>query len=365
MAYQVLARKWRPQRFDDVVGQQAVTRTLRNALASGRLAQSFIFAGPRGVGKTTTARILARAFNYELPAKDGRPAIAQPQRSLQIDEHGSFGAANNARLRAFLDSFGFEYEFQSATDWYKSGRFDKMLLTMLQHYDELQDVMLPTLGEERRATYSIFLPISPKSGRVLQVPIIQTKVDAGTIVYRDEDGTLVETPVTGGNVKLQWKADWAGRWFALGVDYEMYGKDLIPSAELSAKIVKILGGTPPDGFNYELFLDNEGKKISKSKGNGLSMEDWLRYGAPESLSYYMFQSPKSAKKLYFDVIPKATDEYLQHLESLALPAQTRGGAIHDARIAAICVSHGVAELWSADRDFSRFPQIVVRNPLIG
>ena len=197
------------------------------------------------------------------------------------NEHPSFGAANNARLRAFLDSFGFEYEFQSATDWYKSGRFDKMLLAMLQHYDEVQAVMLPTLGEERRATYSIFLPISPKTGRVLQVPVIKTDAEAGTIVYRDEDGTLVETPVTGGNVKLQWKADWAGRWFALDVDYEMYGKDLIPSAELSAKIVRILGGTPPEGFNYELFLDEEGKKISKSKGNGLSVEEWLRYAPPE------------------------------------------------------------------------------------
>ena len=171
-----------------------------------------------------------------LAAHLGKPLTSVPDPFS--NEHPSFGAANNARLRAFLDSFGFEYEFQSATDWYKSGRFDKMLLAMLQHYDEVQAVMLPTLGEERRATYSIFLPISPKTGRVLQVPVIKTDADAGTIVYRDEDGTLVETPVTGGNVKLQWKADWAGRWFALDVDYEMYGKDLIPSAELSAKIVR-------------------------------------------------------------------------------------------------------------------------------
>ena len=170
-----------------------------------------------------------------LAAHLGKPLTSVPDPFS--NEHPSFGAANNARLRAFLDSFGFEYEFQSATDWYKSGRFDKMLLTMLQHYDEVQAVMLPTLGEERQQTYSIFLPISPKTGRVLQVPVVKTDAEAGTIVYRDEDGTLVETPVTGGNVKLQWKADWAGRWFALDVDYEMYGKDLIPSAELSAKIV--------------------------------------------------------------------------------------------------------------------------------
>ncbi|MCA0303377.1 MAG: lysine--tRNA ligase [Proteobacteria bacterium] len=249
-----------------------------------------------------------------LAAHLGKPLTAVPDPFS--NEHPSFGAANNARLRAFLDSFGFEYEFQSATEWYKSGRFDTMLLAMLRHYDEVQAVMLPTLGEERRATYSIFLPISPKTGRVLQVPVIKTDADAGTIVYRDEDGSMVETPVTGGNVKLQWKADWAGRWFALGVDYEMYGKDLIPSAELSARIVKILGGTPPEGFNYELFLDDEGKKISKSKGNGLSVEEWLRYAPPESLSLYMQQQPRRAKRLYFDVIPRAVDDYLAAAEKL-------------------------------------------------
>ena len=249
-----------------------------------------------------------------LAAHLGKPLTAVPDPFS--NEHPSFGAANNARLRAFLDSFGFEYEFQSATEWYRSGRFDKMLLAMLRHYDEVQAVMLPTLGEERRATYSIFLPISPKTGRVLQVPVIKTDADAGTIVYRDEDGSMVETPVTGGNVKLQWKADWAGRWFALGVDYEMYGKDLIPSAELSARIVRILGGQPPEGFNYELFLDDEGKKISKSKGNGLSVEEWLRYAPPESLSLYMQQQPRRAKRLYFDVIPRAVDDYLAAAEKL-------------------------------------------------
>ncbi|HTR83814.1 MAG TPA: lysine--tRNA ligase [Reyranella sp.] len=249
-----------------------------------------------------------------LAAHLGKPLTAVPDPFS--NEYPSFGAANNARLRAFLDSFGFEYEFQSATDWYKSGRFDKMLLTMLRHYDEVQAVMLPTLGEERRATYSIFLPVSPKTGRVLQVPMIKVDADAGTVVFRDEDGSTVETPVTGGNVKLQWKADWAGRWFALDVDYEMYGKDLIPSAELSAKIVKILGGTPPDGFNYELFLDEEGRKISKSKGNGLSVEEWLRYASPESLALYMHQAPRRAKRLHFDVIPRAVDDYLSLVEKL-------------------------------------------------
>ena len=229
--------------------------------------------------------------------------------------HDSFGAHNNARLRAFLDGFGFEYEFVSSTECYKSGRFDEALLTALARFDAIQKVMLPTLGEERRASYSPFLPISPSTGKVLQVPTLERNVDKGTIVFQDEDGSKVEVPVTGGHVKMQWKPDWAMRWTALGVDYEMSGKDLIDSVKASAQICKALGGVPPEGFNYELFLDENSQKISKSKGNGLSMEDWLRYGAPESLSYYMFQSPKSAKKLYFDVIPKATDEYLQQLDA--------------------------------------------------
>lgn len=229
--------------------------------------------------------------------------------------HDSFGAHNNARLRAFLDGFGFEYEFVSSTECYKGGLFDETLLTALARFDAIQKVMLPTLGEERRATYSPFLPISPTTGKVLQVPTLERNVEKGTIVFEDEDGSRVEVPVTGGHVKMQWKPDWAMRWTALGVDYEMSGKDLIDSVKASGAICKALGGVPPEGFNYELFLDENNQKISKSKGNGLSMEDWLRYGAPESLSYYMFQSPKSAKKLYFDVIPKATDEYLQQLDA--------------------------------------------------
>ena len=260
-----------------------------------------------------------------LAAHLGKPLTSVPDPFS--NEYTSFGAANNARLRAFLDSFGFEYEFQSATDYYKGGKFDAMLLAMLKHYDEVQAIMLPTLGEERRATYSIFLPISPRTGRVLQVPLMKVDAAAGTIAYRDEDGSTVETPVTGGNVKLQWKADWAGRWFALDVDYEMYGKDLIPSAELSAKIVKVLGGRPPEGFNYELFLDHEGKKISKSKGNGLSVEEWLSYGTPESLAYYMHQAPRRAKRLHFDVIPRAVDEYLALIEKM--PAEEAAKAVEN------------------------------------
>jgi lysyl-tRNA synthetase class 1 len=230
-------------------------------------------------------------------------------------EHDSFGRHNNERLKAFLDSFGFEYEFLSATDCYRSGRFDETLLKALERFDDIQAVMLPTLGPDRRATYSCFLPVSPTTGRVLQVPTLERHVGRGTIVFEDEDGRKVEQRVTGGQVKMQWKPDWAMRWTALGVDYEMAGKDLIDSVKVSSKICRVLGGEPPEGFNYELFLDENGQKISKSKGNGLTMEEWLRYGAPESLAYYNFQSPKSAKKLYFDVIPRATDEYLQQLEA--------------------------------------------------
>jgi len=231
-------------------------------------------------------------------------------------EHESFGAHNNARLRAFLDSFGFEYTFMSSTETYKSGRFDEVLLRILARFDAVQAIMLPTLGEERRATYSPFLPISPKSGRVLQAPTVARDVEKGTITFPDEDGELTEVPVTGGHVKLQWRPDWAARWTALEVDFEASGKDLVDSVRVSNKIVRALGGEPPESFHFELFMDENNQKISKSKGNGLTIEEWLRYGAPESLTYYMYQSPKSAKRLYFDVIPKATDEYLQQLDAL-------------------------------------------------
>ena len=226
--------------------------------------------------------------------------------------HGSYAAHNNAKLCSFLDQFGFEYEFFSATECYTSGMMDATLIRMLEVYDQVMDILLPTFGEERRKTYSPFLPVCPRTGRVLQVPMIERNAKAGTIVYLDpETNAKVETKVTGGAVKCQWKADWAMRWTALGVDYEMAGKDLIDSVTLSSKICKALGGTPPEGFNYELFLDDKGQKISKSKGNGLTIEDWLTYASPESLSLYMFQKPKAAKRLHFDVIPRAVDEYLQ------------------------------------------------------
>ncbi len=232
-------------------------------------------------------------------------------------EYESFGGGNNQRLRAFLDRFGFAYEFVSATETYKAGRFDAMLMKMLQAYDEVMAIMLPSLREERQQSYAPFLPISPVSGAVLQVPIVERNVDAGTVVFRDPDNgdKLTEVPVTGGAVKCQWKADWALRWAALGIDYEMSGKDLIDSVRLSSRICTVLGAEPPDGFNYELFLDEQGQKISKSKGNGLTIDDWLAYASPESLSLFMFQKPRAAKRLYFDVIPKAVDEYFSFLDA--------------------------------------------------
>jgi lysyl-tRNA synthetase class 1 len=235
--------------------------------------------------------------------------------------HDSFGAHNNARLRAFLDAFGFEYEFASSTDYYRSGRFDAALLRMLEAHEEVRQVILPTLGPDRRATYSPFLPVHPKTGVVMQVPMEELRPQSGTVVWQDPDtGERFETPVTGGHVKAQWKADWAMRWFALGVDYEMSGKDLIDSVKLSSAICRVLGAEPPATLTYELFLDANGQKISKSKGNGLTIEEWLRYAPPESLGYFMYQQPGRAKRLHFDVIPRATDEYLQQREKLRLQA---------------------------------------------
>ncbi|HXD43849.1 MAG TPA: lysine--tRNA ligase [Pseudolabrys sp.] len=230
--------------------------------------------------------------------------------------HPSFGEHNNARLRVFLDHFGFDYEFMSSTECYRSGRFDAALMKVLERFEKVMAIMLPSLREERAATYSPFLPIDPKTGVVLQVPVVAHDAARGTITYEDPDTQERFTvPVTGGRCKLQWKPDWAMRWVALGVDYEMAGKDLIDSVKLSGEICKALGGAPPEGFNYELFLDEKGQKISKSRGNGITIEEWLRYASPESLSVFMYREPKAAKRLYFDVIPRHVDEYYQFLDA--------------------------------------------------
>jgi lysyl-tRNA synthetase class 1 len=252
--------------------------------------------------------------NKELLAQHlGKPLTKVPD---PFGTHPSFGQHNNARLRAFLDTFGFEYEFMSSTNCYTSGRFDTALLKVLEHFDAVMKIMLPSLREERAQTYSPFLPIDPRTGIVLQVPVLAHDAKSGTITYEEpESKEHVTVPVTGGHCKLQWKPDWAMRWVALGIDYEMAGKDLIDSVKLSSAICRALGGAPPEGFNYELFLDEKGQKISKSKGNGLTIEEWLRYASPESLSLFMYREPKAAKRLYFDVIPRHVDDYQQFLDA--------------------------------------------------
>jgi lysyl-tRNA synthetase class 1 len=246
----------------------------------------------------------------------GKPLSRIPD---PFDKFESFAAHNNAMLRDFLDRFGFEYEFVSSSDCYNGGKFDAALKGVLANFSAILDIMLPTLGEERRRTYSPIMPISPATGAVLQVPIEVVDAAAGIIRFTDEDGSVVEQSALGGMAKCQWKVDWAMRWVALGVDYEMYGKDLTDSGIQSGKIARVLGGHKPEGLIYELFLDARGEKISKSKGNGLSIEDWLRYGSPESLGLYIFANPKSAKQLHAGVIPKAVDDYWQF--RAAIPVQ--------------------------------------------
>jgi lysyl-tRNA synthetase class 1 len=249
------------------------------------------------------------------------PAALQPFLQMPLTavpnpfggDYPSFGAHNNAMLRRFLDTFGFDYEFASATDYYKAGKLDAVLLRAAEKYDAIMDVMLPTLGEERRATYSPFLPISPTSGRMLYVPLREVNAAAGTITFTDEDGVDKTVPVTGGNVKLQWKPDFGARWAALDADFEMFGKDHQTNAPIYDRICEILGGKAPEHYVYELFLDENGQKISKSKGNGLTIDEWLAYASPESLALYMYNKPREAKRLHFDVIPRAVDEYFQFL----------------------------------------------------
>jgi lysyl-tRNA synthetase class 1 len=257
----------------------------------------------------------------------GRPLTKIPD---PFGTHDSFAAHNNAMLRRFLDQFGFDYEFASSTDYYANGTFDDAIRSVLRNWDSILGVMLPTLREERRLTYSPVLPISPSTGQVLQVPVEVVNPTEGTIAFTDVDGARTVTSALGGRSKLQWKVDWAMRWVALGVDYEMAGKDLIDSTIQSGKIARILGGRPPEGFNYEMFLDEKGEKISKSKGNGLSLEEWLRYGSEESLAFYIYREPKRAKSLHLGVIPRAVDEYYQFRGNYAAQPieQKLGNPVH-------------------------------------
>ncbi|MBD1167254.1 lysine--tRNA ligase [Pelagibacterales bacterium SAG-MED09] len=230
-----------------------------------------------------------------------------------FEKYSSFGEHNNEMLKNFLDSFNFNYNFKSSTQLYKSGVFNSTLKLILEKYDGIMNIVLPTLGKERQKTYSPFLPICPDNGHVLEIPVLEIDKNNSKIIF-DNNGKKLEKSILDGNCKLQWKVDWAMRWYALDVDFEMYGKDLIESAILSTKIIKLIGKTNPSGFAYELFLDEKGEKISKSKGNGITIDQWLEYASPESLSLYMYQNPKRAKKLYKEIVPKAVDEYLDFIE---------------------------------------------------
>ncbi len=241
-----------------------------------------------------------------------RPLTSVPD---PFEEFESFGHHNNAMLRRFLDTFGFEYDFISATEFYQSGQFDQILLRGVEKYDDIMKVMLASLREDRQKTYSIFLPIHPETGRVLYVPMKSVDAQNGTITFDTEEGEEMTLPVTGGNVKLQWKPDFGARWAALGVDFEMYGKDHSTNTPIYDKICRILGHPAPEHFSYELFLDENGQKISKTSGNGVSIDEWLSYASTESLSYFMYLKPKTAKRMHFDVIPKAVDEYHQQLRA--------------------------------------------------
>ena len=257
-----------------------------------------------------------RKVPENIPAKDileknlHKPLTVVPD---PFKKFNSFGEHNNAMLKNFLNSFNFEYTFRSSTDLYKSGFFNDTLKLVLKKYKDIMEIIIPTLGKERQKTYSPFLPICPDTGVVLEIPVLEIDEKKSKIIF-DNFGKKLEKSILDGNCKLQWKVDWAMRWYALDVDFEMYGKDLIESAILSTKIIKILGKNNPSGFAYELFLDEKGEKISKSKGNGITIDEWLKYASPESLSLFMYQNPKRAKKLYKEIVPKAVDEYLDFIE---------------------------------------------------
>ena len=253
--------------------------------------------------------------NKVLTENIGKPLTSIPDPFNKFD---SFGKHNNEMLKDFLNKFNFKFNFKSSTEHYKSGKFNESLMRVLEKYDEIMEIILPTLRSERKKTYCPFLPICPTTGKVLEIPLLEINKKNGTVIFNN-NGEKLETDIKNGNCKLQWKVDWAMRWFTFDVDFEMYGKDLTESAILSNKICRTLGKKPPNGFAYEMFLDERGEKISKSKGNGISIDQWLRYASPESLSLYMYQNPTRAKKLYSDVVPKAVDEYLSFIE--AFPKQ--------------------------------------------
>ena len=248
----------------------------------------------------------------------GRPLCTIPD---PFSESDCFSGYMNNKLRDFLDTYQFNYEFKSSSVSYKGGDFDQGLAILLEKVQDVHSIVAPTLGEEKRDSWSPFLPICPSCGSVYSTRVTEYFPSRGEIGFVCDGnggdfagcGAEGEVSIFSGNVKVGWKMDWALRWYTYEVDYEMYGKDLIESAKLSGRIVRLMGKHPPVGMNYELFLDEEGKKISKSVGKGLTVDTWVEYAPIESLLYYIFQNPRRARRLYWDVVPKCVDDYLDAL----------------------------------------------------
>jgi lysyl-tRNA synthetase class 1 len=233
----------------------------------------------------------------------------------------SYSAHMNRKLQEFLDAYGFTYQFQSSQEAYERGDFDEGLAILLQKVEQVRAIILPTLGQDKRADWSPFFPICQKCGRIYSTRVIGYHPEDNTIDYVCDQpigsaagcGDKNTISILGGQVKVGWKVDWALRWYAYDVGYEMYGKDLIDSARLSGQITRLMSKQPPNGFFYEMFLDEEGRKISKSVGKGLTVNGWVSYAPLESLLHYLFQNPRRAKRLFWDVVPKSVDDYLADL----------------------------------------------------
>ena len=234
----------------------------------------------------------------------------------------SFSGHMNTKLQKFLDSYGFDYEFQSSSEAYRRGDFNEGLAILLEKVEEVRELILPTLREKNRNGWSPFFPICTECGSVNATHVTVYHKDRHTVEFncKGDDGEGAqgcghsgEVSVLGGAVKVGWKVDWALRWFSYDVDYEMYGKDLIDSVRLSGRIVRVMGKQPPVGLRYELFLDEEGRKISKSVGKGLTVDTWVDYAPVESLLYYIYQNPRRAKRLHWGVVPRCVDDYLDAL----------------------------------------------------
>ena len=247
----------------------------------------------------------------------GKPLTSIPD---PFGKEKSFAHYMNHRLREFLDSFGFEYTFASSTEQYASGVFDEGLRRVMAHYEPISELFKATIAEEKRAAWSPFFPVCENCGRVYSTRVTALDRDNFTVSYACDAplsgkyaacGHIGTASILSGGCKLGWKVDWALRWYSLGIDYEMHGEDLLESARLSSKIVKIIGGEPPELFKYELFLDEKGKKISKKIGNGISIEQWLRFAPVDSLLYIMYMKPQQAKKMGLTILPEIVDQYLE------------------------------------------------------